>query len=150
MDCSVKGVILMIDKLYDRADDFAAALGDLAKQFSAETSMVCRKASMDLWGKVMEDNPRDTSRSAAGWILTPDLPSEFMPEEGQPAYTPPDAKDPGPAKSDVWHLVNNVEYVSFLEDGHSKQKPTGFIANAMEAFAGNIKRQTAGTETLTS
>lgn len=140
----------MLDKIYDNANDFAAALDKLAKQFNAERSLVCRQASVDLWKKVMKDNPKETVRCASGWILTPDLPSEFMPEEGKGHYTTPPAKDPGPAQSDVWHLVNNVEYVSFLEDGHSDQKPTGFIANAMEAFTDNINRKVKGTETLTS
>lgn len=140
----------MLDKIYDNANDFAAALDNISKKFKVETSLVCRKAAVDLWGKVMEDNPKETSRCASGWILTPDMPSEFMPEEGMVIYSTPEAKDPGPAQSDVWHLVNNVEYVSFLEDGHSDQKPTGFIANAMEAFTDNINRQVKGTETLTS
>ena len=140
----------MMDDMYDNAADFGRALSRLVARCNVEAATVCRKAAVDLWGKVMEDNPKDTVRCAAGWILTPDRPSESVPPEGLDHYTLPTAQDPGPSANFEWWLVNNVEYVSYLEDGHSDSKPTGFVANAMQSFADHFNRYLADMDTISA
>lgn len=137
----------MFDRIYDNAVDFGRALDRVVDQFEVEADTVVRKAIIDTTEKIKKDTPRDTGRAAAGWIATSDQPSDHAPPPGAYKLTPP--KDPGEAATWMWWIVNNLEYIQPLEDGHSDQAPTGMVANSFGAFADHLNRQLGGMETIT-
>jgi hypothetical protein len=136
----------MIDKMYDSAEGFAQALNKLVDKFEDEAGSVTRKTLIDLTEKIKKDTPRDTGRAAAGWLLTSDKPSEYVPPEGQ--YPLTTTNDPGPAGNWTWWIANNVEYIEPLEEGHSQQAPAGMVANALNAFDRLLSGQLKGKDTI--
>lgn len=136
----------MIDRIYDSANEFAKALDDVVKEIKDDTNAVIRKTLVDVTEKIKKDTPRDTGRAAAGWLLTAESPSDYVPPEGRYELTPVD--DPGDAGNYTWHIVNNVEYISRLENGYSKQAPTGMVANALNSFTKLLKNNAKGQDTI--
>ena len=136
----------MLDEIYDSADGFARALDRAAEKFADEAELLVRKTVIDFAEKVKTETPRDTGRAAAGWLLTTDIPSDYEPPDGSYPIAP--VEDPGFAGTGMYWLVNNLEYIEVLEDGHSDQAPTGMVANGMNAFEALLNDQLAGTETL--
>jgi len=136
----------MMDRIYDSADGFARALDRLVDKFEDETGTVIRKTCIDVTEKIKKDTPRATGRAAAGWINSSDQPGGYTPPPGYYGLTPP--QDPGPAYIWEWWTVNNVEYISVLEDGHSDQAPEGMVANALNAFDRLLSGQLDGMETI--
>lgn len=76
-----------------------------AQRVRADHVDAINKIGLDLMGRVVRKNPRDTGRSAAAWTFTRAEPS-----------------------NPVAILSNNIEYIQALERGHSKQAPNGFVA----------------------
>ena len=138
----------MPDHLYDSAAQFENALMDAAEQFEIEVSVTVRKSLVDLTSNIIRDTPRDTGRAAAGWNLTAGRPSDDVPPEGQESYTVQDPNDPGDAESMIWYVVNNVSYISILEDGHSDQAPNGFLAVNLQAYARILQNAADRSEML--
>jgi hypothetical protein len=136
----------MLDEMYESAEGFARALDRAVDQFEDEAGSVTRKTLIDVTEKIKKDTPRDTGRAAAGWILTSDQPSDYAPPEGKYSLTPP--QDPGSASTWKWWIVNNLEYIEPLEDGHSDQAPTGMVANALNSFDRLLSNQLDGMETI--
>lgn len=133
-------------RMYDSANAFGAALDRVVDQFEADVDTVVRKSTIDLTEKIKKDTPRDTGRAAAAWILTSDRPSDKVPPEGNYNLTPP--QDPGESATYLYFIVNNVEYISVLEDGHSEQAPEGMVANAFNAYTDFLNRQLDNVETI--
>jgi hypothetical protein len=142
----------MLDEMYDSAEGFARALDRYAERVGIETETTVRKTVIDFASKVIKDTPHDTGRARASWLLTTDQPGEEVAEEKKhPEYqgnNPPPATDPGRAETGEYWLVNNLEYIEALEDGHSKQAGTGMVANALNAFADHLNNQLDGMETI--
>ncbi|MDZ7758956.1 MAG: hypothetical protein U5L00_01690 [Desulfovermiculus sp.] len=96
--------------------------------------VILRKALIDLWMDLVDHNPADTGRSRAGWIVSGGSPSDYVPAEGQGSYdASPDQATP-PANASIFYVVNNVEYISVLNDGHSSQAPLGWVDAAVANF----------------
>ena len=141
----------MPDRLYDSAAQFENALMDAAEQFEIEVSTTVRKSLVDLTSKIIEDTPRDTGRAAAGWNLTAGRPSDDVPPEGQGSYTVESPSDPGDAENMIWYVVNNVSYISILEDGRpegSNQAPNGMVAVNLQAYARILQNAADQSEML--
>jgi hypothetical protein len=137
---------MAMDRIYDSAEGFARALDRAVDRFEDEADTVVRKTVIDVTEKIKKDTPRDTGRAAAGWILTSDQPSDYEPPEGNYDLTPP--QDSGDAASYMWWIVNNLEYIEPLEDGHSDQAPNGMVANALNAFGRLLSDQLDDMETI--
>jgi len=123
-----------MDKLYDSAAAFERALMEAVEDFEIEVDTIVRKSLVDVAANIIRDTPRDTGRAAAGWSLTAGQPSDDVPPEGQDSYTVDSPQDPGSAGNLTWHLVNNVEYIESLEDGHSDQAPQGMLARNLQRY----------------
>lgn len=136
----------MIDEIYDSANKFTKALDDIVKEIKDESNQVVRKTLVDVTEKIKKDTPRDTGRAAAGWILTAESPSNYIPPEGKHELT--STNDPGYASNHTWYIVNNVEYISMLENGHSQQAPTGMVANALNSFGNILKNNAKGSNII--
>jgi hypothetical protein len=80
------------------------------------------------------------------------LSSEFVPPEGDyPSYQ---GENPSlkrvsklaKSKSWEWWLVNNVEYIQPLEDGHSSIAPQGMVAVSLQSFADHLSQNLRQSE----
>lgn len=136
----------MDDRMYESAAAFGQALDRLVAEIEEDADRVIRKTLVDVTEKIKKDTPRDTGRAAAGWLLTAESPSDYVPPEGKYGIISTD--DPGNASNYTWHIVNNVEYISRLENGYSKQAPTGMVANALNSFARLLKNNAKGQDTI--
>lgn len=131
--------------MYDSARKFEAALDRLVSKSMNDASKIIRKALYDVSGDIVDTTPHDTGRARAGWILTADNPSDMVPpKQEHPLYqsiqpSHDKVKHVEHASSWVWWISNNVEYISYLEEGTSKMAPTGMVAKALSAFANYIK-----------
>jgi len=123
-----------MDRLYNSARAFENALMEAVEDFRIEVNTVVRKSLVDLASNVIQDTPRDTGRAAAGWSLTAGQPSNDAPPKGRSSYTVESPQDPGNAANMIWYLVNNVEYIEPLEDGHSDQAPQGMVAVNLQRY----------------
>lgn len=135
-----------MDKIYNSAKQFEQALEQAVEDFEIDASVTIRKSLVDLTAKVIQDTPRDTGRAAAGWNLTGEQPSNEVPPKGQESYTVESPQDPGDAANWVWYLVNNVEYISVLEDGYSDQAANGFLAVNLSNFARILNKYAGQSE----
>jgi hypothetical protein len=102
---------------------------------------------LDLAGAGNPPTPIDTGRARTGWVL----------DTRESEWVPPVMKDnPKTAeeilaavrtaldrlpRSTVYYLYNNVPYILFLEHGHSRQAPNGFIALALQQMALDLQRR---------
>jgi len=136
------------DRLYNSARAFESALMEAVQDFQIEVNTVVRKSLVDLTSNVIRDTPRDTGRAAAGWSLTAGQPSNDAPPEGRSSYTVDSPQDPGNAANMVWYLVNNVEYVEFLEDGSSQQATQGMVAVNLQNYAQILQNAARQSEML--
>lgn len=93
---------------------------------------IVKKIAFDIWRKLILKTPVDTGRARAGWglsigqpVVTVSAKSEYP--KGSTAPEPP-LPDMGGinGKQTVW-ILNAVEYIERLEDGHSDQAPAGMV-----------------------
>ena len=108
-------------------------IGDEAKRIIIEILL-------EEFSQLQASTPVDTGRAQAGWLISGEGASwGFCPALGRPQYSP-QAPDMGSLmKSDVIFVINNVEYILYLEAGWSKRQPGGFVAT----FLSNAKRRIA-------
>lgn len=105
--------------------------------------------AMRLLRVLAKSNPVRTGYSSANWMLDVQaVPVGTVEPELQKSKATPDSEaivsrvmeraaailDAKLLAPDVIHITNNVEYVQYIEEGSSPQKPEGFIAQALEAF----------------
>jgi len=128
----------MQSDLQSSADAFGQALQQMVDTAENDVNTIVRTAIFKLLVALMEDNPKDTCRCAASWMVGPGWTDWVEPEGDYRGFDPvAKAKEIMAAlgDSDVYCLYNNIEYLMPLEDGHSTLRPSGFIANNLNAFA---------------
>ncbi len=110
---------------------FEADLNAFAELLDINQKDLTQKITADLWARITGNfpshrHPVDTGRARAGWGLSIGSPSPKSTPEGQ--YAAPSAPDVSAIDgTQVVYLLNNVEYIGALEDGHSKQAPNGMV-----------------------
>ncbi|MBS3780874.1 MAG: hypothetical protein KGY41_10810 [Desulfovermiculus sp.] len=124
----------LINIKVEGVDQFCQDLNTINRQVQHSIDVILRKAIIDQWMDLVDNNPVDTGRSRAGWIVSGGSPSTYEPPEGQGSYdVSPDQVAP-PAHASIFYVVNNVEYISVLNDGHSSQAPVGCVDSAVANF----------------
>lgn len=132
----------MMDQISPNADAFAESLNQLGKQLEEDVfNKIVKKVLFDLWRTLIEENPKETGRSSASWMLATEWTDWQLPP-GE--YMAGIAANMGGVvgslpKAEKYCLFNNVEYISALEDGHSKLAPSGFIVSALTALADHVR-----------
>lgn len=115
--------------MYDAFD----AIGDEAKRIIIEVLL-------EEFAQLQASTPVDTGRAQAGWLISGEGSSwEFCPAKGQASYHPQKPELGSLMKSDLIFVINNVEYILYLEAGWSRQAPQGFLG----PFLANCKRRIA-------
>ena len=133
-----------------------ALLGVNLQQFAAVTKIkyedVIRRVALQIFREVIQRTPVDTGRARAGWQVTINEPGTFVPSSTLSGHQKTRATDEqrkivggqqraasnvfaqGPVDigsfqaGDVVFIVNNVNYVIYLEQGTSQQAPAGMVA----------------------
>ena len=123
------------------AAEFEAELNRFGDECFANFDKLVRKALFDLWRMVSEGTPVDTGRARASWMLDTDWSAWQLPEGD---YRDAIEANIGAVvsslpESDRYCLVNNLEYIEALEEGHSQHAPNGFVALALAAFSDKLR-----------
>ncbi len=115
--------------MYDAFD----AIGDEAKRIIIEVLL-------EEFAQLQASTPVDTGRAQAGWLISGEgIAWGFCPAKGQATYSPQKPELGSLMKSDLIFVINNVEYILYLEAGWSRQAPQGFLG----PFLANCKRRIA-------
>lgn len=103
-----------------------------------------RKAALVADQVVVLGTPVKTGRARANWIASVNAPEERsdLPNDktGQAAINQALQTVGRYRLGQSIFLANNVEYISFLENGSSKQAPNGMVAAAIQAAVRVVKR----------
>jgi hypothetical protein len=126
----------------------SAHIRQIAKNVDANAKLVVRKAALAIDQALVLSTPVDTGRARANWQVNVGAPASgdvetFPPSMGSDAIGVIGAsgefamtaaiegtKD---FQGGVIYIVNNLPYITPLNEGHSKQAPSGFVQNAIIA-----------------
>jgi hypothetical protein len=117
--------------------EFDISLKKIAKKIEVDAGTLVRKVAFDLFNGVVSRTPVDTGWARSSWNIafrTPDLSVPPKPASGgeSAAIAANNAQE---AKLDqikagdfptVW-ITNALDYIEYLEAGHSKQAGKGFM-----------------------
>lgn len=133
---------------------FETDLARLAEKIDLNLATVTQLVALKIHDGCVERTPVDTGRARAGWTLsvgepseytppTPNVPSGTKPGNGTPT-DPQFAQAPAADVSAIdgttpVFIMNNVEYIQFLEEGHSQQAPNGMVRLTMQAVSAEIE-----------
>lgn len=96
--------------------------------------------AQEVFKELVSKTPVDTGFARANWTVGVNT----APDRGLtygPKYPPPEYNGPIMTRAqDRWVIANYAPYISFLDEGHSKQAPANFVNNAV---ATGIERATA-------
>lgn len=121
---------------------FEVQIAEFANKTEKRIDYVRRKSVLELLKSLVNMNPVDSGRSQNSWRVALDAPDLSVAQEG--GYSP----DKQAAESkviaqatrileqmnpdDVIYVSNNLPYIVPLEDGHSKQAPSGFVGISVQ------------------
>lgn len=137
---------------------FDAPVVEFAQTVGIKISTAVRLIGLDLMKRIVLRTPVDTGRARSGWDLTVGAPSDHLPpatDVGGEKATP-DMKFQnvfaggaagtfglaGAASIDgiqAVYIVNNLPYIERLENGHSKQAPSGMVRLSMAEVEAEIE-----------
>lgn len=130
----------MYADIQGNAEQFARSLDALGKQIQEDVfDKVIKKALFDLLKEIIRTTPVDTGRAMGSWTIDVDWKSWQLPP-GDYNGEVVAATVAALPDSDRYVIYNNLEYIQALESGHSKQRPSGFVAQALAAIGGHVAR----------
>lgn len=136
----------MFDDIAKNADEFARNLQNLGSVIEQDVfDKVIRKVLMDLLQRIISTTPVDTGRARASWVLSAGYDDfQLPPGDYNSKFEKmiPETMSWLPASS-RYVIYNNLEYIVALENGHSKQRPNGFVAQALAALGSHIAKAAA-------
>lgn len=127
---------------------------EFAQGANIEIDLILRKFALDLVRKIILRNPVDTGRSRAAWYVAMEGLGGRVPQISSGKAKGKKTDDLvksvsdgykkgqlnthlGPTVTDKWiEIVNGVEYIIFLEYGHSRQAPHGMVRISMRELRG--------------
>lgn len=116
------------------------AMADLAEDLTAE---IIRKACIDLYRRLVELTPVDTGRAKGSWALSTQDDTEYELPDDPEGYSVNEIMSTINTQVDEFSteiirgqvvIYNNLEYIESLEQGSSKQAPTGMVAVSLTEF----------------
>ena len=113
---------------------FNVDLNKFAKSMDIELETVVRKLAFEIYKGVTQKTPVDTGRAKANWnIGLGAIDSRITKNTTFQAIEPPK----GAGKRPIY-ITNNLPYINKLENGSSKQAPTGMVALTMSSIQRSI------------
>lgn len=112
--------------------------------------LVVRKVSLDLHRSVVLKTPVDTGRARANWQAGVNIaPSGSLHQEDKTGSATIDTVKrilAAVKAGDVIWIVNNVEYITHLEKGSSKQAPAGMMRVTLRNYPGIVEKSVNGAK----
>jgi hypothetical protein len=113
--------------------EFALSLERFGKVTTEQATTIVRKITLELDSAVVMTTPVDTGRARGNWYPSIGAPSSEINEsatdkDGSASKSRIDAVvSTAELGKTIW-LSNNLDYITKLENGHSKQAPNGMVA----------------------
>ena len=133
-------------RVAQNAAEFSRQLVALSQQIRERAELAIKKGVFDLYTRIAERTPHDTGRASASWHLSLDENSSFVaPEQGLEVGTIAQLVAGHAEGFDfrledgVVYIINNLEYVEALENGHSRQAPQGMVAVSLAEFTAHFE-----------
>jgi len=118
---------------------FNVDLNKFAKSMDIELETVVRKLAFEIYKGVTQKTPVDTGRAKANWMLGyGSINSTITNNTTFTAVQPPKGSGKRPI-----YITNNLPYITKLENGSSKQAPTGMVnltMNEVQRSVANVVR----------
>ena len=114
---------------------FTVSLTALAEKFKADIETVARKSTADVFRAVVQKSPVDTGRFRANWNVSfgaADYTATASTAQGRGAQEA--AKALALPVGGIVYLANGLPYASRLENGYSKQAPSGMVRLSVIEF----------------
>ena len=116
--------------------------GDQIRQWTVKTEGkigdVARKIALDAFAEVIQKTPVDTGRARGNWQTAvnavPTGTLESLDPSGAMAIAGVHAGVAGFKVGDIAYLANNLPYIMRLEEGYSKQAPSGMVRLTAQRF----------------
>ncbi len=122
------------------ANTFALNISKFAKEIPEELIVDNLKSIViDLMERIVPRTPIKTGRARHNWrVAIGKIPSTelLIPD---PVGVAKVVVNQIKSTTTAVYIVNNVPYIGFLEDGHSKQAPLGMVAISFEEVANKYK-----------
>jgi hypothetical protein len=128
----------VLDEIAKNSEEFMSQLSRLQTLVEGQWEQVVRKTAFDLYARIIKRTPFKTGRARQGWGITVNEESS----DQEPGTADIDYK----ITDDSVIIYNNVEYISYLEDGWSKKAPEGMVAVSLADFAHHFQMQLLKTE----
>lgn len=134
------------------AEEFSLRLRELAVYYDGAFSRVVTKTVLDLFGNIIVRSPVDKGsyRASHGIANHDPHPEEAVVRLSETGSEKSKAGEIARKKARAWtweigmgdiFLFNNLPYAEPLENGHSKQAPSGIYRQAMTEITGVMKKQ---------
>lgn len=109
---------------------FNGFINEFIQRTQADTSLVLRKFAFDLLTRLIARTPVDTGRARAGWTTAANALGIKVPKGKEQGSTGQyEEMLEGPHQ--YIRMMNDVDYVIYLEYGWSKQAPAGMLRISM-------------------
>jgi len=109
-------------------------ISDIDADIEKKISLACNR----LFDAIRDRTPVRTGRAKYSWVISDTYSADIVPEgdylSAIQRYSGSDFKFEIDSVTGVVYIYNNLEYISFLEAGGSKQAPSGMIAISMAEF----------------
>jgi len=121
-----------------------AAFKKFVTLYEGDIGKALRSVAIKAFSRLQINTPRDTGRAINGWNVTIDRrPSEWKPPANKSHYVALTFPGMKINYNSFINISNNVEYRIPLEEGHSMQKPTGFIQQSFRDTYANLAAEIA-------
>ncbi len=143
-----------VEKVKDRADE---VVGDVVVQIAASVDRRSPVGDATKWDRGFVEAAMDLGwigegyvggRFRANWQIGVDrIPEQILDTVDPSGATTQNAimaSIPDEAAGKVYYLVNNLPYAQRLEEGYSKQAPTGMVGLAVIEFPQMVEQAVAG------
>ena len=135
--------------IHNNFSSLARSLNKLSNNVVKNSEVAIKKAALAAYSTLIVVTPIDTGRARAGWIISFGAPRKSDAKPRRKGGKIPIGSFQNRALNTIskWtlgsgdlYISNSVEYIEYLEDGHSSQRPEGMTAHAVEAATRVLKR----------
>jgi hypothetical protein len=129
--------------------DFVVQIQQFGKVTEDQLKLILRKTALDILKKIVERTPVDTGRARGGWTVAlntvPGGSPDGVDPSGSATISDGEAAILRAGLADSIVIVNGVEYIRYLEEGHSKQAPNGMVALTLAEFDKTVQGAARGS-----
>ena len=123
---------------------FASDVSKWTAKTEAKIETAIRKIALDVFSEVILMTPVDTGRARGNWQVSigtiPGGTLELDDKAGTATIGKVQAETLGLKAGQTIYLVNNLEYISALEFGHSKQAPAGMVRLTVQRWVPIVEK----------